>query len=278
MFIPLLHTMVRRQLIRQGIQSRQIPLGHGMLHYYEASPQAPRSTIVLIHGLGTSASTWVNVLPALASTHRVLAPDLPGFGLSSPMDGIPTLEDFADFTERFVDHVAPDSFVLLGHSLGGWITMKYAVKHRPRVNHLILMDTAGIYYRGVDELRDLFILRSSRDTRKLLNRIWGVYPWYFRLFTSFIHEDLLRRNVPQIVQSVREPDFMNAHLQYLTMRVSVIWGGRDRLIPMDTVRILEEKLPARDIHILEEAAHVPQLQTPGLLVSTLNTILQEDLL
>ena len=274
MVVPFLHTMVRRQLLRQGVQSKQLALSHGALHYYDASPPKPESTLVLVHGLGTSASTWVHILPDLARTHHVLAPDLPGFGLSAPFGGVPTLDDYVRVLEQFIDEEVPGPFVLLGHSLGGWITMKYAVAHRPLVSHLILMNTAGIYYQGVDELRNLFSLRSGRDTRDLLDRIWVKYPWYFRPFTPFIYEDLVRRKVPEIVGTVRERDFMNADLSSLTMRVSVIWGGRDRLIARETLRILEDNLPARTVSVIEESGHVPQLQAPARLLETLHAVLK----
>lgn len=278
MFIPFLHTVVRRQFLRQGVQSKRLPLRHGVLHYYEASPSQPESTLILIHGLGTSASTWVNILPALGKRYRVLAPDLPGFGLSSPFGGTPTLDDYSGSLASFLDAVAPESLALLGHSMGGWITMKYALSHRTRIGHLILMNTAGVYYNGVDELRELFSLHSARDTRRLLDRIWVKYPWYFRPFTPFIYADLVRRRVPDIVCNVGEGDFMNADLPRLTMRVSVIWGGKEELIGRETLKILEERLPARKLYVIPESGHVPQLQTPGKLLETLDAILGDTLL
>jgi pimeloyl-ACP methyl ester carboxylesterase len=276
MIVPFLHNIVRRRLLRQGVQSKTLRLGHGVLHYYEIAPPASTTTLILVHGLGTSASTWVHVLPTLGRNMRVLAPDLPGFGLSSPLPGVPKLEDYVTSLEEFMDSLVKGSCIVLGHSMGGWITMKLALANRGRISHLVLMNTAGIYYRGVDELRELFSLHSSKDTRKLLDRIWVRYPWYFRPFTPFIYEDLVQRKVPEIVRNVQERDFMNADLARLTMKVSVIWGGRDGLIARETLQVLDEKLPARRLYMIEESGHVPQLQTPEKLLETLDAVFKES--
>jgi pimeloyl-ACP methyl ester carboxylesterase len=276
MLIPFLHSVVRRQLRRQGVESKQILLNGQSFHYNELSPENPIGVLVLIHGLGTSSSTWVNILPHIGR-YRILAPDLPGFGLSPAPETVPTIDRYVTMMENFLDAVVKGSFSLLGHSMGGWITMKYALAHRDRVNHLLLVNTAGIYYQGVDKLRDAFILRSTKDTRALLDLIWVKYPWYFRPFTPFIFEDLVSRNVPEIVSSVREEDFVNSDLHRMTMPVSVIWGLGDRLISPEALKILEEKLPARRIYTIPGCGHVPQLQAPGKLLSILHKVLHESI-
>ncbi len=277
MFIPFLHSVIRRQILRQGLKSRQVLLDGRLFHYYEHSPESPLGILVLVHGLGTSASTWVNIFPHLGRYH-LFAPDLPGFGLSPSLNDVPTIDRFVQYLEDFVDAAVAGPFTLLGHSMGGWITMKYALAHRERINNLLLVNTAGIYYQGVDKQRDAFILRSAKDTRALLDLIWVRYPWYFRPFTPFVFEDLVKRKVPEIVSSIRESDFVNADLGRMTMPVSVIWGLGDKLISSEALRILEEKLPARRIYTIRESGHVPQLQTPAELVAILHKALYESII
>ncbi|MBI2620450.1 MAG: alpha/beta fold hydrolase [Ignavibacteriales bacterium] len=278
MLIPLLHKIIRRHLIRQGIQSKRVRIGGTNIHYYEASPERPVASILLVHGLGTSTSTWMHLLPGLAQKYHVLAPDLPGFGFSFRDDGFSphTIDEYTGELDEFVSHTLPkDPFLLLGHSLGGWITMKYAIRRPQKVAHLILINSAGLHYQGVEHVRDLFDLRSPRDTKILLDHIWKHYPWYFRPFTPFVFEDLVRRKVPQIVQTIEERDFLNADLHRLTMPVSVIWGLGDRLISTKALELLKEKLPARRIYTIEQSGHVPQLEAPVELMEILWGILGE---
>ncbi len=276
MLIPFLHSIVRRQLLHQGVASKQILVNGQPCHYYELSPENPAGVLILLHGLGTSASTWVNILPHIGR-YRILAPDLPGFGLSAPPETVPTIDRYVSVMEDFIEATVKGPFALLGHSMGGWITIKYALAHRDRVNHLLLVNTAGIYYQGVDKLRNAFILRSTKDTRALLDLIWVQYPWYFRPFTPFVFEDLVGRKVPEIVSSVREEDFVNSDLARLTMPVSVIWGLADRLISPEALRILDERLPARQIHTIRGCGHVPQLQAPKELLAILRKALHESI-
>ncbi len=280
MLVPFLHHLVRKRLKRRGIASKRTPGSGTDMHYYEAGPDRPRETLVFIHGLGTSASTWANILPDLASDYRLIAPDLPGFGLSIPKNEstAPTIDELVATLEQFVEETLEGNFSLVGHSLGGWLSMKYALKHPQRIDHLVLINTAGIYCQGVESLADLFNIRSTKDTNRLLDRIWMRYPWYFRLFTPFVFEDLVRRKVPEIVQAIREEDFVNAGLSRLQMPVSVIWGQGDRLLSAESLSILAERLPARTIHMIEESGHVPQLEAPKEFLTVLRRVLADRVL
>jgi pimeloyl-ACP methyl ester carboxylesterase len=280
MLIPFLHRLVRKKLISQGISSNRVSISGTSIYYYEAGPDHPRDTLVLVHGLGTSSSTWAQALPELAREYHVIALDLPGFGFSLPNDGfaVYSINQYVAMLKEFLDKVLTGGFVLLGHSLGGWITMKYALNQPQRVHHLILVNTAGVYYQGAEALLELFDIRSTKDTNRLLDRIWKRYPWYFKLFTPFVFEDLMRRKVPQIVRGVQESDFVNADLPRLHMPVSVIWGKGDQLLSFDTVTTLGERLPARTIHFIEDSGHVPQLEAPREFMAVVWKILRERVL
>lgn len=274
MLIPLFHRLIRRHLLQQGVQSKRIEVPGSLLHYYEVTPPAPAETLVLVHGLGTSASTWIHVLPALGQRFRVLALDLPGFGFSERKNATSFryLEEFVDTLSRFIDRTVSGHFILLGHSLGGWITMRYAVEHRERVQQLILINTAGVYYEGTEKQRELFDLKSLRDTRRLLDHIWLRYPWYLRPFNPWVFEDLVSRKVPEFVQAIREDDFMNSSLKRLTMPVNVIWGTNDRLISEETLSILQKSVPGLHVQRINHCGHVPQLERPVELLQALGNV------
>src|SRR4051812_8489886 len=98
-------------------------------------------TVALLHGLGGAASNWVAVAPALAERARVVVPELPGHGGSSALPApVPTLDAYAD---RVAGVLAAPA-VVAGHSLGGVVALRLALRHRQLVRGLVLVGSAGI--------------------------------------------------------------------------------------------------------------------------------------
>jgi len=99
--------------------------------------------ILLIHGLGTNAKGWQRNLPALSRDHRVIAVDLPGYGMSSK-DAYPYSMAFhAAACVGLLDALGIDQAVWMGHSMGGQIALTAALDHPAKVSGLVLLSTAG---------------------------------------------------------------------------------------------------------------------------------------
>jgi len=113
------------------------------LRYFVGGP-AEGAPLVLVHGLGGCAANWVDMAPLLAETRRVLIPELPGHGLSTPLPAVPNLAVFADrialVAER--EQLLPAAFV--GHSLGAVVALRLALRRPEDVNGLVLAAAAGI--------------------------------------------------------------------------------------------------------------------------------------
>ena len=100
--------------------------------------------IVLVYGLGGAAVNWAKVAPVLARTRRVLAVDLPGHGRSDPLPAAPNLAPYADRVLALAaqEGLLPADFV--GHSLGGLVSVRAAVRRPEAVRRLVLAAAAGI--------------------------------------------------------------------------------------------------------------------------------------
>lgn len=113
----------------------------GGLRYFVAGDGPP---IVLLHGLGGLASNWRLVAPALATGRRVIVPDLPGHGGSAALAEAPSIDPFA---EAVLEVAAAEDAVpapWVGHSLGGLVGLRAAVRRPDAVNGLVLAAGAGI--------------------------------------------------------------------------------------------------------------------------------------
>jgi pimeloyl-ACP methyl ester carboxylesterase len=100
-------------------------------------------TLLLIHGLGTNAKGWMRNIPELSRDHRVVALDLPGYGMSSK-DHYPFSMDFhARVCSGLLGELGIEKAVWIGHSMGGQIALTAALDHPERVEALVLLSTAG---------------------------------------------------------------------------------------------------------------------------------------
>jgi pimeloyl-ACP methyl ester carboxylesterase len=113
----------------------------GGLRYFVGGAGPP---ILLVHGLGGTASNWRLVAPALAADRRVIVPELPGHGGSAPLDAAPTIDPFAEAVlgVAAAEDAVPAPWV--GHSLGGLVGLRAAVRRPEAVTGLVLAAGAGI--------------------------------------------------------------------------------------------------------------------------------------
>jgi pimeloyl-ACP methyl ester carboxylesterase len=99
--------------------------------------------ILLIHGAGSNGHTFHRQVEALGEQHSPVALDLPGHGRSSGIEGLSSVQDYADFIAAFLDALKIQSAIILGHSMGGAIAMALALRHPGRVEALVLSSTAA---------------------------------------------------------------------------------------------------------------------------------------
>ncbi len=96
--------------------------------------------VILVHGLGGAAANWLALAPLLLPGRRLIVPELPGHGGSEPLPAAPSLNAYADRLALLVDEPA----AVVGHSLGGAISLRLAIRHPERVRALVLAGSAGI--------------------------------------------------------------------------------------------------------------------------------------
>jgi len=141
--------------MKTAIEERRINVGGLTTRYFTAGNEG--LPLVLLHGDSASALDWSWVLPKLGATHQVYAPDFPGFGESAKPNRDYSLEFFKQFLGDFLDALGIERAVLVGNSLGGLISLRFALSHPEQVAALILVDSSGLGYAVSPALSQLTV-------------------------------------------------------------------------------------------------------------------------
>jgi pimeloyl-ACP methyl ester carboxylesterase len=154
-----------------GFEERLAQVKGVRMRYLVAGTGAP---VVLLHGLGGAASNWVGLARELAGAARVLVPELPGHGGSSPLAAAPNLNPFADSVAGVLRHEGMSGAAVVGHSFGGSVALRLGMRHASLVRSIVLASAAGISSRrraAVFGLRLTALLKPGRRIARYRHQI-----------------------------------------------------------------------------------------------------------
>lgn len=263
------------------IDHQEITVAGVPLHYRHAGAGAP---LVLVHGAGDTSFDWHWVMPMLAQTYNVYAPDMPGYG-GYPVS--PTTMSTAFFTRcigELLDTLQLAPVVLIGHSLGGLFALQYTLDNPTRVAALVLVDSGGLGREIHVSLR-LSCMPGYGDMSAVwgqtvpgaLHRVWSRIPILFaqtqRVPPPWILEQYQWAQRPGVlsatVNSLRSVLDIGGQriclldqLPRLTMPVLFVWGKNDQIIPVSHAYAAVEQLPHGQLAILPNCGHIPQVECP----------------
>jgi pimeloyl-ACP methyl ester carboxylesterase len=256
------------------------------LRYFAGGDGPP---LLLVHGLGGAASNWVELLPALVRRHRVLVPDLPGHGGSSPLPAAPTLSPFADVLAALIAHEGNAPAAVVGHSLGGLVALRLALRHPKAVAGLVLAAAAGISSgtrARQAALTTLVLARPARFVapfRGLVARVrWLRYPvfGYFEAadpaalspaaVEGFLAGPLLHTDVHDAGQALVADD-PRTDLGAVRCPCLVVSGARDRMVPVADALEYARRLRA-PLRIVPDCGHLLIGERPDACVEAIEEL------
>mgnify|MGYP006299848815 FL=1 len=248
--------------------------------YWEIGERGPR--IVLIHGIGGFAENWRFNIENLAGHFKVYAVDLVGFGKSGKPKAPYTYDYFARFIKEFIDVMEIDKAVLIGHSLGGGIAMRFALMFPGRVEKLVLVDSAGlgkeiskifklISLPGFGELvtrpdrtRTLKMYKNLVYDRSLLSEEMVDLGFSFSSSPgaqqAFLKTARGTVNIFGFKRKAINPIRRNLHR--IEVPVLVLWGERDAIIPVRHAYIAKDGIPDAELEVFENCGHIPMIECP----------------
>jgi pimeloyl-ACP methyl ester carboxylesterase len=236
--------------------------------YYTAGPADGRA-IILLHGMSTSGDSFRELMHELAEEHRLIAPDLPGFGFSDNTSPY-TIPHLVEWLADFADGLGLSSFHLLGHSFGGIVATGYALAYPEDTASLILLApavmVAGNYpewLRKAGQRLGLVDL-GVRASRVFLQR--QIRSPFFDPAAQ--HESLWERRLLDYRRSRASAAAMNAaaffdlrpRLGEVDHETTVIWGKNDPVLAASDAPTVARLMPRARLHVLEACGHAPMLE------------------
>lgn len=231
-------------------------------------------TILLIHGLGSAGMRdWLNVVPTLEKEYHVVLIDLPGFASSKTPAGKYSPTNYAHVLAAVKMRVAPKKKIrVVGHSMGGAVTLRYAEHYPNHVSSVVVVDAAGILERTAfvkhsASLPDMLeyspgklnqIIHNTKDFGYNLIEVVNTFPDVTRFLVndaSWAKVFGNRANVNAAFALIKE-DFSSA-LDKVTIPVGIIWGQKDGVAPLRTGKVLEHQLSNATLVVIPGAGHVP---------------------
>ena len=232
----------------------------------DASPRRP-ATVVLLHGLGGTSTSFYPVVSELRRGFRVVVPDLPGHGLSRLPRGREylTFSELVDVVEKLVARVAPRGAYLAGNSMGGWIAVKLAIRRPDLVRGMALLNPGGPALRAEDWVDFARVLWAEErgDVNEWLGRMFHRPPPVVRLFRRDLRRLMRAPAVSHLLQNIQAEDFLSEEeMEQVRCPAVLVWGERDRLIPDGCRAFYLKKLQGIRYEPVPDCGHCPQIECP----------------
>lgn len=249
-----------------------------LVHLRDQGPQDTQTPLVLLHGTSSSLHTWEPWVAVLSRERRVITLDLPGFGLTGPsVHGDYHDAAYLDFLHTLLDRLKLRRVILGGNSLGGQIAWEYAAHHGERVEALVLVDAAGLAFQPesvplgfrlarIPGLRSLTqqILPRQLVERSVRNVFGDPTRVTEALVDRYFELTLREGNRAALVQRFEalEPGRYANMLPQIRQPTLLLWGARDRLIPLAYGQQLKQKIANSRLVVFDTLGHVPQEEDP----------------
>lgn len=240
-------------------------------NYHDVGSGSP---VVLLHGSGPGVTAWANwrlTMPALATSFRVVAPDMVGFGYTERPPGVRyALDTWVAHAIGVFDALELDQVNLIGNSFGGSLALALAIRHPDRVRRLVLMGAAGLSFSLTPGLDAVWgYTPSIENMRGLLD----IFAFNRELVSDELaklrYEASIRPGIQEAYSAMfpaprqRWIDMLSsseADIAALPHETLVVHGREDEVIPPENSYRLAQLIPRSQLHVFGRCGHWTQIE------------------
>lgn len=262
--------------------------------YVQTYGNPNNEVVVFVHGLGDEASTiWESSIDKLKEEYFIITFDLPGFGKSSKQSAEYTPSKYALVVDYIISQYTNKPFYLVGHSMGGAISLKYTQLYESKVKKLFLIDAAGILHK---DAYSYFLIKTGIDkffnveeptyiNNKMSDLFSNISNGLNKLMPpnldNVVKKDYLRNNLFQsnstaiaAIGLVTETFF---NLEKIKTPTLILWGEKDEIAPLRTGYVLNKLIENSTLKIIEGSGHVPITDSSSIYLDYLDKFLKDEI-
>jgi 2-hydroxymuconate-semialdehyde hydrolase len=230
--------------------------------------------VLLIHGSGAGVTAWANwrgLIPVLASSYRVLAPDIVGFGYTDPAkDGDYGLAMWTAHLIGFLDALEVPRVSVIGNSLGGALALRLAIDHPERIHKIVTMGSAGLSFPITDGLEKVWGYQPSLEA---MRQLLDVFLYDSLIVPGDLAELRYRATLRPGSQETFASMFPAPRQQQLEKlaisedalrgighQTLLVHGREDQVVPVTCSERLNKLIPNSDLHIFGKCGHWSQIE------------------
>lgn len=235
------------------------------VNYKIAGEGAP---LLILHGWGGSSDSWVEVQKILAKEgYKVIVLDLPGFGKTTSPKESWEIKDYTTFFLKFLEKLDFKKIILLGHSFGGRIALKFTALYPEKLEFLILCASAGVKIPYTLKQKIIYVIAgignflfSPRFLRRFKDSARNIFYLIIRQRDYRKAKGTMRDTFKKIVDEDLFPE-----LSEIKTKTLILWGEKDKVVPLKIAYLIKEKIPRSILAIIPKASHTPNLEFPDKL-------------
>lgn len=270
--------VTERRLLLNGISTAVLEGGDG-------------PPVVFLHGPGEHGTKWLRVIPELISTHRIIAPDLPGHGSTASLDGPINDDQILEWLDDLIECTCTTPPVLVGQLLGGAIAARFASQRGDRISKLVLVDSFGLAeFQPTPEFGQALGEFMTAPSEKAHDALWSYCAFDLDAMRSGMGEDwdrlkaynLNRAHASDLKET--QHDLMTtfgmspippADLERIDSPTSVIWGRHNLATPLKVAEDACERF-GWSLEVIDRAADDPPLERPAEFLEALYRVLDNS--
>ncbi len=267
--------------INPTITSHYVHVGDTRIHYITAGKGRP---IVMLHGATLGWGQWYRNISTLSKKYKVIAIDLPGAGMSSRVDFRKE-----QLEKLFVDNVAGcmellkiQPYDVVGHSFGGWVAAKLALKYPKRIGKLVLINPVGLsrdipkpfnivsLSPLIPKILQTFMLGKSIEKTESFLRTATTSPKTVLspYFVNYFHTARMVKATQSpfhLIASalhrgkLKEEYFMLPHFNKISSKTLIVWGKKDTSMHYP-IALKHVKNPLVRLHVYKDSGHIPFIE------------------